>query len=845
MSAFKIGWTFARRELRSGLSGFRIFLASLTLGVAAIAGVGSLGQAFLTGLTEQGAQLLGGDVKANRLYRPANDAEHAFFMQYGRVSSIAAMRAIARTDEGAATPSARTLIELKAVDDAYPLIGAMTLAPAQNLSAALACDAVACGAAVEDTLLLRLNRKIGDIVLIGDAKVQIRATIVTEPDRVAGGFTLGPQVMISRAALARASLATEGSLITYSNRIAFTAPDTTPFAFRTAVDQAFPDGGWDVDDRDNAVPSVRRFVRQATMFLTLVGLTALIVGGVGAGQAVGAFIERRRASIATLKAIGAEGNEIFLTYLLQVLIVAGFGIVLGLGLGACLPFAVQHFFGGDIPAPAHYAVYAAPLALAAAFGALSALGFAILPLARAREIAPAGLFRDVIAPSSQIARLPYRLTAYGCFAAIAILSVVLSPYPTFNLYFLGGTAAVLVVLRLLAGGLSRALSRFKAARSQTLRLAVANLTRPGAPSADIMVALGLGLTLLATVTLIETSVNAQVQNELPSRAPSFFFVDVQQNQVQDFTRMVTSWPSAQDFEAVPMMRGRIVKVKGVPAAQIRAEGNGRGLLNGDRGVTYAAQKPKDAKLVKGAWWAADYAGPTLVSFDADFATNLGLKIGDDVTINVLGRDIDARIYNLREVDFRTGRINFFMIFSPGLVDKAPHSFLATVRLAPDQEEPLFASVAKTYPNITAVRVKDALAQLSAMLQALARAISAASLITIFSGVLVLAGAIAAGHRARLYEAVVLKVLGATRARLAAIYAVEYGVLGALAGLAALIAGTLSAWGVAFYILDIPLTFSGSALLFTILGGALGTLVLGLGGGFAALSAKPANRLRNP
>ena len=294
-----------------------------------------------------------------------------------------------------------------------------------------------------------------------------------------------------------------------------------------------------------------------------------------------------------------------------------------------------------------------------------------------------------------------------------------------------------------------------------------------------------------------------------------------------------------------MLRGRIVKVAGVPAAQVRAEGNARGLLNGDRGVTYAATPPKGTTLVEGDWWPRDYAGPTLVSFSAQFAHDLHLKIGDTVTINILGRDIDARIYNLREVNFMTGGINFFMVFSPGVVDKAPHTYLSTVRVAPAQEEALFNATSRAFPNVTIVKVREALAQVNTILQALADAIAIASLVTIFAGVLVLAGAIASGHRARLYDAVVLKVLGATRARLAAVYALEYGVLGVLAGVTALGAGLLAAWAVAKYVIDIPLVVAPSALAFTILGGATATLALGLASGFAALGAKPAERLRNP
>jgi putative ABC transport system permease protein len=841
LNALGLAIRFARRELRSGLSGFRIFLAALTLGVAAIAGVGSLGQAFLTGLSEKGRMLLGGDIRMARQYVPADEKEEAFMAGYGRVTALASMRSMATDVQN---PERRALIEIKAVDPLYPLLGQVVLDPLMPLPAALDCVKT-CGIVVEDALLVRLGLKTGDMIRIGDTDFEVRARIVSEPDRVVGGFTLGPRVMLSREGLARSGLIVEGSLITYTYKISF-AGQTTPEEFRAAETAALPEARWEVDDHTNAIPRVTRFVEQATMFLSLIALTALIVGAVGAGQAVEAFLVRRRETIATLKAMGAEGHQIFLIYLTQIMAVACVGLVLGLVLGAALPFGVEYFFGESIPAPANYAVYPGPLALAAVFGLLAALGFAIPPLARAREIAPAGLFRDLVAPSHARARLAYRIAGLAIFAAIAALSVVLSPYPEFNLGFLAGMAVVLVFLRAAGGLIRTAIARLPRQRSQVARLALANLVRPGAPSTSIMVALGLGLTLLSTVALLDASVRAEVEDQLPERAPTFFFVDIQKDQVDAFTKEVEQFKSAADFGATPMLRGRIVKLNGVPAEDAKVATDSKWALDGDRGVTYASAPPKDTRVVDGpAWWPADYRGPPLLSFSADLARGMGLKVGDTMTLNILGRDIEAKIFNLRDIDFRTGGINFLNIMSPGIIDQAPHSFLATVRADPADEEPMFAAVSRTFPNVTVVRVKETLAEVGRMLEALARGVSVASLVTILAGVLVLAGAIAAGHRARLYDAVVLKVLGATRAQLGAVYVMEYGLLGTLAGLAALGAGTVAAWAVSYFVLDIPFVFAANAVAFTIIGGALGTLVLGLAGGFAALSAKPARRLRNP
>jgi len=442
VSALALAIRYARRELRSGLSGFRIFLAALTLGVAAIAGVGSLGEAFLTGLSEKGQTLLGGDVRMARQYMPADENERAFMESFGRVTSMASMRSMATDVQN---PERRALIEIKAVDPLYPLVGQIVLDPLIPLGVALECGTT-CGAVVEDTLLVRLGLKTGDLIRIGNADYEVRARIVSEPDRVVGGFTLGPRVMLSREGLTRSGLIVEGSLIAYTYKIVFSGA-TTPDEFRAAEEAAFPDARWEVNDRTNAIPRVTRFVQQATMFLSLIALTALIVGAVGAGQAVEAFLERRRETIATLKAMGAEGRDIFLIYLVQIMAVACVGLVLGLIIGAALPFGVEYFFGAAIPAPANYAVYPGPLALAATFGLLAALGFAIPPLARAREIAPAGLFRDLVAPAHARARLKYRLAGLAIFVAIAALSIVLSPYPEFNLGFLAGMGVVLVFLR--------------------------------------------------------------------------------------------------------------------------------------------------------------------------------------------------------------------------------------------------------------------------------------------------------------------------------------------------------------------------------------------------------------
>lgn len=677
---------------------------------------------------------------------------------------------------------------------------------------------------------------------IGSQNFRIAAALQSEPDRISSGFSLGPHVLISAQALRRTGLAVTGSLIEYRYRVAM-PPGSSIAAFKAAAKQSFPDAGWEIRDRNDAAPGLRRFVEQITMFLTLVGLTALAVGGVGAGQAVSAFLDRKRGEIATLKSLGAEGNLIFLTFFWQVMAIAVAAVLCGLLLGAALPFVLEATYGAEISAPARFGIYAGPLILAAAFGLLSAMVFSVPPLARAREIAPASLFRDIVAPAKRRARLPYLALTVFAGLIVGVLALWISPSPVFAAWFLAGAAGALLVLRLVAGCLRFGLRKLPRPRRADLRLAVSNLTRPGAATAGVIVALGLGLTLLAAVTLLDRTISAQVKDALPGTAPTFYFVDIQPDEGAAFDRTIARFHSAQDYRRAAMIRGRITALNGVPAAQANVESGARWALNGDRGITYAATPPKGTAITEGKWWSSDYRGPPLISFDAGLAQGMHLKLGGTLTLNVLGREIEGRIVNFRDVNFSNGRQNFVLIVSPGVIDKAPHSFLATVRVAPHDEEPMYRAITDRFPNVSTVRVKDAIAQVNGLLQALGAGVRAASLVTILAGLLVLAGAIAANQRARLYDSTVLKVLGATRARIAGIYALEYGLLGAITGALALAAGTLAAWLIARRVFDVPFVFDIGAALLTVLGGAAATLLFGLAAAWTALSTRPAQQLR--
>ncbi|MDE1174937.1 MAG: ABC transporter permease [Parvibaculaceae bacterium] len=837
-----LAWRFARRELRGGLRGFRIFLACLMLGVFAIAAVGSVSSALVAGLDHEGQTILGGDADVAVIHRQASPAEFAFIGKDNQVAVTAQMRSMARTEDS----SRQSLVELKAVDGAYPLYGAVELAPAQPLARALEQRNGRWGAVAESTLIQRLGLKIGDNVRVGIENFELRGEIVHEPDRVGDGFAIGPRVMIADGALEATGLIVPGSLVTYHYKVKRPANERSAASLKEwtqSLDEAFPDAGWRVQDRTNSAQGVRSFVSRVALFLSFVGLTALLVGGVGVANAVKSYIDGKRETIATLKCLGATGDLVFCIYLMQVMVLAGLGTLGGLVLGALVPFVMKEVAGTLLPIPVSFGLYPAPLVVAAAYGLLTALAFAIWPVARARDIPAASLFRELVAPDRRWPRPAYAAAAGLSLLALALLAIATADRPLFALWFVLGAAGVFLLLRLAATAVMALAARVPRLRRPELRLALANLHRPGAPTVAVMLSLGLGLTLLVTVSLIDRNLTAEIAKDLPARAPSFFFVDIQRNQADQFAALVAKQPGVSAFERVPMLRGRIVSVKGQSAADMKVASDAQWALKGDRGMTFSATLPRGSTLAQGKWWPADYKGPLLVSMTKDIAKGFGAGIGDSITVNVLGRDLTATIANTRDVDWTSLGINFVLVFSPGALEGAPYSELATVTMEPQGEQALETVIARTFPNVTSIRVKEALDAANGLLGNFTLAIRTTSIVTLVAGVLVLAGAIGASFRARAREAVLLKVLGATRARVLAIQAAEFALLGLCTALVAALAGSLASYLVVVEVMGLKWSMPWAVLGFTLVGSVLATVALGLAGSFRILSVPPARILR--
>jgi putative ABC transport system permease protein len=840
----RIAFSIARRELRGGLRNFRIFLACLALGIAAIAAVGSVRASIEQGLAREGAVILGGDAQMGFTYRFASPDEKVWMQDNAiAVSEVAEFRSMVVVVD-ADGETRRGLSQIKSVDAAYPLLGSLELEPAMSPAAAFAAKDGVPGAILHPLLIDRMGLEIGDTFRLGTNTFRLSASLIREPDAAAQGFGLGPRSIVLTRDLEGSGLLGPGSLFNTHYRLKLgSAADLN--ALEAEAEALFRNKGLNWRDSRNGAPGVEVFVNRIASFLVLVGLAGLAVGGIGVSSAVRTYLETKTEVIATLKTLGAGASVIFWAYFLQIGALAALGIFLGLALGALLPILAAPLISAALPLPVAITIHAAPLIEAATYGVLTALLFTIWPIARARDIRPAALFRDSMTGQNRLPRARFILLTLLILGLLVASALYFAAMPFLAVWTFGGILVALLVL-LVAGFLVRflaaKLAKSRALRGKTaLRLAFGAIGGPKSEAMPVILSLGLGLSVLAAIGQIDANLRGAIERELPDVAPAFFFVDIQRDQLEGFRARTTGNAGVSRVDTAPMLRGLITKINGRPAREVAGD---HWVIAGDRGITYADKLPDGTVITAGEWWPEGYAGPPQISFAEEEALELGLKIGDEITVNILGRDITAKITSFRVVDFSNAGIGFVLTMNPAAVAAAPHTFIATVYSDLASEAAILREIGDAYPNITAIRVRDAIERVANALGGMAAATSYGALATLLTGFVVLIGAAAAGERAREYEAAILKTLGATRQRILLSFALRAGILGLAAGGVAIGAGALAGWGIMRFVMEATYRFEPISAISIVVGGALVTLLAGLFFALRPLAATPAGILRS-
>ena len=839
MSALPLSLRFALRELRGGVRGFRIFLACLALGVAAIAAAGSTAEAFRQGLAAQARQILGGDLAVSLEQREFTDAERTVLARLGRVSYATANRAMAEAPSGE-----RRLVEFRGVSEAYPLAGRVELGGARTLAEALGEDRGAAGVAVEARLLERLGLKLGDRFLVGNVPVEARAVLLAEPDRLSRGFALGPRVLTRLAVVRRGGFLGPGLPFGETARIALRPGVSLPQA-RRALATAFPGGGERVRDRTDATPGLKRLIDQLDYFLGFVGLAALIAGGLGVSGAVGAHLEMRRPSIAVLKTLGADGALARNVYLIQVGALAFLGVGLGLAIGAAAPFALGEAVKDALPFPALFALYPAPLLRAAAFGLLAAAAFGLGPLARARTTPPAMLLRsDLAGPRGFGPELAVALTAAASLAALAVAA---APSRLTAAIMIGAVALAFALLFVIGLAAAHGAGRSRGLARGAVRMGLANLAGPHSAARRAAPAIGLGVALLACVALIQSSLLAEVRLVAPRAAPALVFTEIPADRAAAFDAAVAAafgralTPDA--YLRAPFLTARISAVKGVPVGRIKLEPQARWAFDHDISASAIGAQPVGADIVAGRWWPPNYAGPPLGALDASAARGAGLGLGDQITVSALGRELPVRIAVLRKVDFAGFSPAFPLILDPAALAGADLRQIALAKATPAQERRALSALGASFPQVNVISVREQLEAAVDLFARLALAIRAIAAVACLAGLLVLAGAIAAGAPARAREAATLRALGASRGQVLAVYVIEYGTVGLVAGAAGVALGAAAAWPVVVKVFEASWNVDWISVWALAAGSAALAGLGGLAAAYGALARPPARLLR--
>ena len=793
----------AGRELRSSRGKFAFVILSIAIGVAALTGVRGFSSAFRATLLLRARSIMAADLAArtNVALSPQQQA--------GLDDLRAAGNDEATVTETLSMASASTsldplLVSLKAVDPArYPFYGEVLLSPAMPLSQALTASSVAVG----DDLLLRLHLHVGDSIKLGTQTFRIAAVVLEEPDRLSGSFAAGPRILLSSAALESTGLLAPGSRAT--RRYLFKLPPAKPgqslsdeavAALKAKVEALLPES--QVSDYREANPALTRALDGATGLLSLMSLVALVLGAVGVAMAMRAHLQQRLDSIAIMKALGAGSQQIMKIYLLQTLLLGLAGGLLGVLLGLGVQLAFPLFLAKLLHLTPSFRINSHAIALGLAAGLLTTLLFTLPTLLSVRNIRPILILRRAVESSegsfvSRIQRnLPSLALQLGAILVILLGLVVLAARVAdsrqiglvFGAGLLIAVTLLYLVAKLLMLGLRALLSATRLHLPSSLRHGLANLYRPGNPSAALLAALGLGVMQIAAVYIVQRSIVNEMQVAVADNLPNIFLIDMTTDEVSGVRAVLAQQPSVHGTpELVPVVTSRLVAINEVPVAQLHIKrGAGRSLqgLNLTWSPTPDAPPPGDT-VTAGRWWTAQQnaaaATHPLVAIERNRANRLDIRVGDTATFAAQDQVITATVLALYDTDSRHAYSRADFLFPQPVLGGLPVVWYGGVHCDPAATAELRRVLYEHFPTVTVIDVAATLETVRQVLLQITYVIQFLAAFSIFAGIVILASAIAGTRYRRIREVVVLKTLGATRPRIATVFSIEFAVLGFIAG----------------------------------------------------------------
>ena len=833
-------------DLRGSVRKFLVLIACMTLGVAAIGTIATLRVSIEAAIAADTRDIMGGDLEVLSRRADIPPAVRTELDTLGRVSRVVELNSQARAGDKSA------FLALRAVDDNFPLVGKVELedgAAGVSLPELLAERDGTFGLLLSRRAALKLEVKVGDSVRVGLLDTEVRGIIVAMPDEAAQGFQLGAPALFSERALAPAGLRQDGVLNQFRYKLLLETLDFTAASDR--LDTQFSDHEWDVRSPSEATASLARFIGIFGNFMLLVGLTSLVVGGLGVANSVSAYLAARQDGIATMRALGASGRRITVHFLMQILVFALMGIVLGLLAIVVLTAIASPFLSTLTNLDLQLVLDPGIMAAAAGLALATAMTFSWLPLRRAQLVRPARLFRSAMSGAFDrisIGALLRPVTSLPlALGLVVIAGLTLTVVSDARLVagYLVGVLAGLALLRLVAFVLVLLLSRLPPPRHRVARFALSAIIRPGAPTSTIVVSLGMGLSLLLLIATSQANIDEQLAGQLSNEIPDFVLLDMPRSEFAAVSDFAEATPEVTGLTTIPILRGVITALNGAPPptgegldAQLAA------VFEGDTVLTWAADAPAGTVIETGAWWDADYAGPPLASLGTDMRDALGLALGDTIEVTISGRPLVLTIASFHRIEERGPGFTFRIIASPGAIEAAPQSYFTTLKVGEGADHDVERQLLDRFPALTFVPVRDALARAQSLLGDISTALGLVGATSLVAGVLVLASALGVGRRQREADAVVMKILGARRATVILAFLLEYAALGAITAAISIALALAGAWAVSAWLLDIGFAVRLELLASVALSVIAVTAITGAATTWSAMSRTPAGFIRD-
>ncbi len=832
----------ALRDLRHGYRGFWIFFSCLALGVAAITIVTVLSSSLVKGIERDGRLILGGDIAVQQQFRGLTEEQlEQLVSDASEVAEFVELSTLFRT----ADAKNSILVSLKAVDSTYPLYGEVKIRGGGTLAQSIAWNSSAWGALVDPFLVESGRAEIGDLIEFGANTFTVAGVIEDEPDRIAssGRFAFWPRVIVHRDSLENSGLMGFGSRSNFEYR-AMLKDGLDSADVVAEYQRQFPN--LQVRDFQNASPNLSEVVRRIGVLLSLAGLTTLLVGGVGVSNAVRAYMDTRLATVAILKCLGGRSGFVFRTFLFQVFLLSAIGVAIGIAVGTAIAVFASAAIERLLSVPLEISLSPLLLATVVAYGLLTAMLFTLWPLACALNTTPAALFRNAI--SAQRQRASWKIAAITAAIAVLLAGIVIvtAHQKSFAVWFVIGVTVAWVAFRVISVLVMRLAKLANGRFPSVVQLALTNLHRPGAATADTVLAIGLGLSVLIATAMVSANLDQQISEMIPEQAPEFFFIGVQSGQMDEFRKLLDESGGVTQFTAMPYIPGRIIRVKGLDPYEALVDESGEWLIDdgGERSFSYTAEPLDNVRMVAGEWWPIDYRGEPLLSIHKEVADSFALAIGDEITMNILGREITGRVHNIRDLEWRSMQLNFAITLSPEPLRSVPHSNVATAHVLDEVEFAVQDLIASEMPNVTVIRVKEALDRVGSLIERARAVAQSVSVVTVAAGILVLAGIVVSENRRRAYESVLLKTIGASRRYILTTFSLEYLMQGTVAALAATLLGSLTSWAIIARLMGWEWSFIPLSAVNTAVFGLAIALGLGMLGIWRALQHRPLYYLRN-